>query len=125
MPAIYPRAPESKPAPPPFDEEMCASRLIEIREADPKITQVRAAGKLIHVVGGTVADIYRVWDEIEAVRVSWKAISPADYSSATTFKTALKGNHLSADAWYDGLRAEKDVTTWSALKAACVAVSME
>ena len=74
MPAVYPEAPKAKPTPEAFDEGKCVDEIIALRTAEPKMTRIRAGGKLFHVVGGTIPDIYRVWDEIEAERVARRKI---------------------------------------------------
>ncbi len=119
MPAVYPRGPAPVPEAPPFDEPACVSGILALREARPNITKVLAAGKLIHVTGGRVPDIYRVWDEIEAERKAMDAISPADHTSASKYVTALAAAaaRLDPDTWYEALKVSKGVSTWADLKA--------
>ena len=67
-----------------------------------------------------VGTMTRVLDEIEAEVKACRAVSPAKFSSVTTFKAALPVKHLDATLWYEGLRAEADVSTFNELKAALV-----
>ena len=108
MSAIYPKGPVVKPSPPPFDEALCGANIIQLREARPRITRQLTAGKLIHVVGGTVKDIYRVWDEIEAERKAMKAVplqAEGDYLEAIS----TVGFYIDPILWVAGKRSELGV----------------
>ncbi len=108
MPAVYPRGPAPVPEAPPFDKPACVTGILALREARPNITKVLAAGKLIHVSGGRVPDIYQVWDEIEAERKSFEAV-PLQAEGA--YMEALAGLAVNLDPflWIAGLREKLDV----------------
>ncbi len=107
MAAVYPRGPAPVPEAPPFDEPACVSGILALREARP-ITKVLAGGKLIHIVGGTTADIGRVWDEIEIER---KAFAAVPLQAEGAYMEALAGiaDKLDPFLWIAGLRAKLGV----------------
>ena len=71
-----------------------------------------------------VGTMTRVLDEIEAEVKACRAISPADFSTVTAFKVALPVKHLDATLWYNGLKAEADVSTFDELRATLVSKEM-
>ncbi len=102
MAAVYPRGPAPVPEAPPFDEPACVSGILALREARP-ITKVLAGGKLIHVVGGTTADIGRVWDEIETERKAFAAV-PLQKEADYTLALETVAEHLDPAVWVAGMR---------------------
>ncbi len=103
MPAVYPRGLAPVPEAPPFDAELCESSLIALRELRPNITKVLAGGKLIHVTGGRVPDIYRVWDEIEAERKAFEAV-PLQAEGAYMEALMRLAVKLDPDLWVAGMQ---------------------
>jgi len=108
MPAVYPRGPEPVPEAPPFDAEQCVVELIGLRESRPNITKVLAAGKVIHIVGGRVLDVYQVWDAIEAERKALEAVPLQTESKYIEAVSALAIN-IDPVQWVAGMQAKLGV----------------
>ena len=113
---------ETDYVPVPLDsEEAAAARALAALVAGKSRNTAMAVGLAGADEVGTMT---RVLDEIEAEVKACRAVSPADYSTVTAFKAALPVKHLDATLWYEGLRAEADVSTFNELKATLVSKEM-
>lgn len=118
MAFIYPRAAEVLPLPPAFNKAACATKIVELREADKKTTEASAVGICAEEAGGSPIDFYRVWDEIEAERATLQKVDLTVFNTEADYRTALTilTKHLDSDLWIAGLKAKKEVSTWTDLK---------
>ena len=116
MSHIYPKAPPLPPAVVPLDDDTIAARVVEQREADENVSKEQCVGTVLQGKG-TVADFYRVWNEVEEERLAMEAVPVTDYETKTAYKTGLSEVRVRLDVqkFADGVLARAKVSTWAAL----------
>ena len=117
MSKVYPRAPDQAPDFIALDSEAaCAARVIQTKEDG--LSRAEAAG--ICLAGSDdVATFNRLWKEVDAQAALARSVSPADHDTVGKFKAALSvaAPLLDSTTWYNGLKAEKKVTSYPDLAA--------
>lgn len=108
MPSVYPKASDAPEAVTAFDETACVAKVIEMREADGKVTLEQAIGVLLEVSGGTVGDVKRVWDEIEAERQAMASVPLQDEGAYLEALSAV-ADKLDPFIWIAGMREKLGV----------------
>lgn len=114
---VYPRNPETTAELVPIDDEAgVAVRIITAREQG--LTKAQAVGPALKG-SDDVQSFLRLWTEVEEERLSFRAVSPADFTTQTAYLQALGKiqRYLDAGLFFNGLKAERGVGTWAQLKA--------
>ena len=99
-------------------ESAAATRMLAAVAAKKSREEVIAAGLNGSDEVKTVSDVL---DGILAEAKAWDGVSPCDFATVTTFKAALKGKYLDPTAWYDALKVQAGVSSFSDLKAVIAA----
>lgn len=112
---VYPREITPAAAVPIDDEAGVAVRIITAREAG--LTKELAVGPALKGADDVQA-FARLWDEVEEERKAFRAILPSDFTTQTAYLTALGKvqRWMDAGLFYNGLKAERGVGTWAALR---------
>ncbi len=111
---VYPRAPETKAEVTPINAVICTALIIAAKDADtPK---AEAIGTCL-AGSDDVSGFERLWKMIDAQVLKARAVSPADHSTVTSYKSAVSAAAplLDATKWYNGLKAECEVSTYGEL----------
>ncbi len=107
MAHVYPRA-KVEPEYPAFDEALCAATIVALREEDESTSAATAIGVCLKEQGGSPADFYRVWGEVEAERTAMSAV-PLQAEGAYMEALSEISRWVSPFDWIVGKRAELKV----------------
>jgi len=117
MPRVYPRAQETKTSGIGIDSPAaCAARVVDAM--DSGLSRAEAAGFCL--AGSDAVLLFnQIWDEVNRQVLAARSTNPADYDTVVQYKAALAyaAPLLDAEHWYDGLKAEVGVDTFSELAA--------
>lgn len=123
---VYPHAPEAKTEDK-ITKSSVAAEIIDLREngapADYKgfnegdpLSEKQILGIVQHGKNAPKA-VRAVWDEIEAERQALKAVPVTGTKSEYQAELEKQAKYLDSVAFTNGLMEEKEVTTWTDLKA--------
>jgi len=131
MDYVYPAVKAEEPVYNAVDKDAIGTAIIDLIERGAlnykgfpdgaRLPKIHVCSIICSILGCKPSDVKEVYEEIKAEKRALEAIHPCEFTTLTSFRTALEAvsHYITVETWIDKLKTQYGVGTWTAMQEWC------